>query len=372
MAAIWVVMAWAPATVHADFVRGDANGDGVVSLPDPIQTLSFLFIGGSVPCLDAADSNDDGVVDLVDATVTLAHLFSGGAALPAPFPGCGGDPTSDSLACAVTPAACPAYPGLTFEGPNAQGYAEYRLDVDPRVLLILIPGGTFSMGQAGVATPLHLVTLSPYFIGKHEITNAQYRLYCDATLTAYPPDPPFTGPGAMPNYFTNPLFENFPVVNVSWFDVQGYVAWAGLTLPTEAQWEFAARGTVGRTYPWGFDAPGLGAPPYRASFFVGTDGAADGWRFTSPVGAAPFSQFAGQFGTRDQAGNVWEWCQDWFGSYPSTPQVNPQGPAIGSARVYRGGSWTDVAILLQSALRSGIDPPFRSGNRGFRVARVIP
>ncbi|MGE3164591.1 MAG: formylglycine-generating enzyme family protein [Planctomycetota bacterium] len=378
----FVLVALRAAPLDAGFVRGDANSDGVVNISDSVQTLFYLFLGGSVSCLDAADANDDGAVQTADAVTTLTYLFLAGTPLPAPFPSCGDDPTADAVGCAVTPLACvPPYPGLTFAGTNAQGYDEYTLDIDPTVVLILIPGGTFDMGQTGAsnATPVHQVTLSPYFIAKYEITTAQYRLYCDATLTPYPPPPDCCGMPA--DHFTNPLYDDHPVVMVSWNDLNaigGYLEWAGLVLPTEAQWEFAARGTpggdAGRTYPWGNDLPSAGGV-YRCNGCWGYNcSPTDGWVYTSPVDQSPFDQYPGPFGTLGQAGNVWEWCHDWFDSYPSTPQTDPTGPVSGSNRVIRGGSWFIGDHYLPSASRNagGLGPSGRFGNVGFRPARIIP
>lgn len=360
---------------HADFVRGDANGDSLVNLSDPVQMLFYLFNGGPGSCLDGADANDDGAVNLSDPILTLAYLFSGGAPLPPPFPICGTDPTLDGLDCAVPPVSCGStHPDLTFVGKNAEGYGEYTLDLDPSVVLILIPASTFGMGQETTnGVPVHSVTLSPYFIAKYEITNAQYRRYCDTTLTPYPPSPNCCGMPA--DHFTNPLYDDHPVVMVSWNELnsqRGYLDWAGLVLPTEAQWEFAARGTEGRSYPWGEDAPDAGSI-YRSNGCWGYDcGSSDGWVHTSPVNAAPFDQFVGPHGTVGQAGNVWEWCHDWLAPYSSDPVTDPSGPDLGSARAIRGGGWFLFFFYLQSANRYSFSPITRHSYVGFRPARNIP
>ncbi|MGE3165610.1 MAG: SUMF1/EgtB/PvdO family nonheme iron enzyme [Planctomycetota bacterium] len=360
---------------QGDFVRGDANGDAIVNLSDPIQVLSYLFGGGSGTCLDGADASDDGAVNLLDPILTLAYLFTGGPPLPAPFPGCGTDPTTDGLDCALAPIACgSSYPGLTLVGKNPQGYLEYTLDLDPSVVLILIPGGTFAMGQELTnGQPVHAVTLSPYFLAKYEITNAQYRTFCDATLTPYPPSPNCCG---LPlDHFTNPNYADHPVVMVSWNELtssRGYLDWAGLVLPTEAQWEFAARGVEGRSYPWGEDSPAVGSV-YRANGCWGYDcGSSDGWVYTSPVNASPFDQYPGPHGTLGQAGNVWEWCHDWLELYGPDPETDPVGPAVGTARAIRGGGWFLFAFHLQSANRYSFSPNTRHTYVGLRPARPFP
>jgi formylglycine-generating enzyme required for sulfatase activity len=157
--------------------------------------------------------------------------------------------------------------GLTLLGPNTQGYNEYRNEKDGSVL-IEIPAGTFTMGQESVATPVHQVSLSRYFIGKYEVTNAQYLAFLAATSDpagptshqGHHPDeganknhtPAGGAPVAWPPYSTT---DDSPVIGVDWYGAYAYCAWAGLPLPTEAQWERAARGRDGRTYPWGESAP---------------------------------------------------------------------------------------------------------------------
>lgn len=270
--------------------------------------------------MQAADANDDDQINIGDPVLILGGLFSGGPAPSAPYPSCGPDPTPGALTCESFPPCCPAppppalYPGLTFLGTSNTFMGpveEYTVDVthsDPakRVVLILIPGGTFMMGASGISgcdLPIHPVTLSPYFIAKTEITNEQYRYFCD---TAGGPGP---GPNGYPptslccgmpsDHFTNPAYDNHPVVMVSWNDLKapnGYLAWAGLSLPTEAQWEYAARGIDQRTYPWGNDVPNAGNGFCNGCWGYNCTGT-DGWVYTSPVAQSPFDQYPGPFGT---------------------------------------------------------------------------
>jgi formylglycine-generating enzyme required for sulfatase activity len=260
--------------------------------------------------------------------------------------------------------------GMTFLQTNAQGYEEYRSDKDGATM-VRIPAGTFTMGSSdGDADekPVHQPYVSEFYIDKYEVTNRQYKQFCDATGRTSPPDPDFAG---MPNYFTS--CPDYPVVNVSWDDASAYAQWAGKRLPTEAEWEKAARGTDGRKYPWGNGLPSAGGT-YRANYdcYDGPDGSddnvyrLDGYARTAPVGSFPSG--ASPYGCMDMAGNVWEWCNDWYGDkyYQSSANNDPQGPFSGSSRVRRGGSWNSGVARLRCANRTWDVPALRGNTLGFR------
>jgi formylglycine-generating enzyme required for sulfatase activity len=204
---------------------------------------------------------------------------------------------------------------------------------------ISIPGGSFTMGEGEGEHP---VTVSPFRIQEHEVTNAEYRRF----LSQSEPDPNH-------DYEAAP---DLPVVNVTWYDAVAYAAWLGGSLPTEAQWEFAARGTKGRTYPWGEQAPECD----RANF-----------KGCQPDGPKPIKTLREDGktpeGVYDLAGNVWEWCRDWFAEYPGSEQTDPLGPASGSARVLRGGSFNSSPELLRGAYRYQFSAYDRVDYNGFRV-----
>jgi len=256
-------------------------------------------------------------------------------------------------------------PGLVFLRVNEKGYEEYRHE-KTGMELIHVPPGEFRMGsEEGVAyeKPVHRVVLDGYLIGKYEVTNAQYRAFTKATGHREPPQP---GKGwGYANYFTVSQYDEYPVVHVSWEDVKTYCDWAGLALPTEAQWEYAARGKDGREYPWGNDAPDADRAQYGKSL--------DSGDYTKWVGSFP--KGASAVGALDMAGNVWEWCADWFGEkyYAGCGdgRRNPPGPDRGSYRVLRGGSWYGSVRVLRGALRSKLGPGCRSDYLGFRAARSL-
>ncbi len=186
---------------------------------------------------------------------------------------------------------------------------------------------------------------------KYEVTNAQYKKYCDATGRSHPKDPGWDG--SYSNYFIS--CPDYPVVNVSWNDAVAYATWASKRLPTEAEWEKAARGTDGRKYPWGNSEPNGSQCNFAdssTSYSWREKSANDGYRYISPVGS--FQMGKSPYGLYDMAGNVAEWCADMYGAayYNNSPTNNPKGPTGGSAHVARGGAWNLKVVHLRSANRA--------------------
>ncbi len=209
--------------------------------------------------------------------------------------------------------------------------------------------------------PQHKVNLSSYQISKYEITNAQYRAFIHATGRPSPK-------GLQGQEIWND--DNFnndtqPVVGVTWFDAQAFAEWIGASLPTEAQWERAARGINRRIYPWGDEIPKI---RHHANF---------GKRYNRPTPVGQFPNGNSPDGIADLAGNVWEWCLDEFDPdyYQKNSKGNKQNPLnliyrdVLRPRVIRGGAWDGGSIFLRAALRSHFYPLESSHTVGFRVVR---
>jgi len=199
-------------------------------------------------------------------------------------------------------------------------------------------------------------------MGKYEVTFSQYYKYCENAKKDKPDD---VGWGR----------GNRPVINVSCNDAVAYCNWLSnekvlkFKLPTEAQWQKAARGTNGLKYPWGNHEPyysGKWYSNYAAHDSLEKIGE-DGFEYTAPVGSYP--QGASPYGLLDMAGNVWEWCGDWYGKYRAAPQGNPTGPDSGTARVLRGGGWNVYAPYIRCAYHGYYDPSVRSDFVGFRLCQ---
>jgi eukaryotic-like serine/threonine-protein kinase len=236
------------------------------------------------------------------------------------------------------------------------------ISVSPRdqMKLVYVPAGRFDMGQANHKDeiPVHAVDLKAFWIDQTEVTNSKY-MQC--VVQGRCRAPRRTNSYARESYYGNPEFANHPVIYVDWSDAQAYCGWSGRRLPTEAEWEKAARGTDGRIYPWGNEVARQGLLNFY--FYVGDTAAVGSY----PSGASPY-------GALDMAGNVWEWVADWYGSdyYAGSPASDPTGPASGTARVVRGGAWLDHEFSVQSAQRFWYGPDSAFFNVGFRCAMDAP
>lgn len=264
---------------------------------------------------------------------------------------------------------------------------------------VRIPKGTFKMGSPMSDKDRyenetqHEVTLSrDFYMGLYEVTRGQFRKFVEDT--GYKTEAE-EGDGAYgwnskgkEEYEKNKDFiwrtagydqtDDHPVVNVSWNDAARFAEWQSkkdgqkYRLPTEAEWEYACRaGTTTKFYigsnaeEWPKFANVADGTARKLFPNRSTLSAEDGYTYSAPVGKYK----PNPFGLYDMAGNVFEWCQDWMGDYPTGSATDPTGPLIGARRVYRGGSWVSPRVLLRSADRNGFKPSFRSNDLGFRLSK---
>jgi formylglycine-generating enzyme required for sulfatase activity len=229
--------------------------------------------------------------------------------------------------------------------------------------MVFVPGGEFLRGRSHKLPddgqkwwpvllqddqPARPIKIEPFCLDKHEVTIAEYSTFVSSTKHRAPYNwPDGQPPGGK---------EKLPVTGVSWHDAAAYCSWAGKRLPTEAEWERAARGAgEGAKYPWGE-----------------RDATKQDARFDTVEGPVPVGQFPpNYFGLFDMSGNVWEWCADWYEKdyYAKAEAVNPKGPSCGMYRVLRGGSWADEPKYLTCAYRSWARPNERGPNIGLRCAK---
>jgi formylglycine-generating enzyme required for sulfatase activity len=216
--------------------------------------------------------------------------------------------------------------------------------------------------------PVHTVKLDGFWIDRTEVTNAQYRR-CVREEACNPPAQ--NSSHTRDSYYDDSAYDRYPVVYVSWHQAVDYCAWAEARLPTEAEWEYAARGPGRYALPWGdeFDGTRLNYCDTNCAFFWADGSTSDGYADTAPAGS--YLGGASWCGALDLAGNVWEWVSDWYdGSFYSlSPSQNPTGPSSGEHRVLRGGSWYDEPRYMLSTYRLKNPPDFAYHNRGFRCAR---
>ena len=223
--------------------------------------------------------------------------------------------------------------------------------------MVYIQGGPFLMGSNECdydAKPVHIVYLDGFYMDQYEVTVDQFLQFCDVKGRKMPEQPEWNK-------------NNHPVVNVSWHDAKAYAKWAGKRLPTEAEWEYAAREAVkdvrfgnGNDIADPSEINFNGSSEHKESYSV----SGDYRQSTTPVGS--FTPNA--WGLYDMSGNVWEWCADRYDEnyYMRSPELNPKGPSSGAYRVLRGGSWLNIPMNLQCALRSWLAPQLRYNYIGFR------
>ena len=302
--------------------RGDVNSDGNVNIADVTFLIDYLLSGQGEIDPACADVDRNGGINIADVTLLIDYLLGG-----VDFPP---------------------------DEPEAQ---EFTVG-DVTFAMVPVEGGTFMMGatseQGSDANsrelPVHQVTLSSYYIGQTEVTQALWQAVM----------------GDNPSYFHGP---ELPVEHISWDDCQAFITQlnrlTGCTfrLPTEAEWEFAARGgneSQGYKYAGGNDPASVAWYSYNDSWELrGT-----GYYGTHPVA----TRLPNELMLHDMSGNVHEWCQDWYGDYSSEAVTDPTGPAGGTGRVYRGGSWYFDEWFCRVSFRNQFSPTYRSYGIGMRLA----
>jgi formylglycine-generating enzyme required for sulfatase activity len=335
---------------------GDITGNGMVNGADLGLVLAAWGSDGTDE--PGSDINADGLVNGADLAFVIG-AFGPCITVPswATLIEAAPDPavvTSATLRAAIT----------------ATGLAWRVRDTATQMEMLLIPPGSFQMGCSasgqygcnGDENPVHTVTLTnAFYLGRYEVTQAQWQARM----------------GSNPSYFQSPSSDvpadqvpNRPVEQVSWNQIAGaggFMAQTGMRLPTEAEWEYAYRaGTTtalhGFTgYPNGTNNDGLvGSIAWWGSCCGGNSGG-----YTYPVG----QKLSNGFGLHDMAGNVWEWVNDWYGSYSAGAQTDPTGPATGSLRVVRGGSWFFNTYFLRASDRDYFPPGYTFNDYGCRAAR---
>jgi formylglycine-generating enzyme required for sulfatase activity len=257
--------------------------------------------------------------------------------------------TADSRMELMRPAAGKTSGAFVLLGSNPEGFEE-RWRLRDGAIVVRIPEGPFLMGSEHPQSeaderPVHPVVVDEFLIDKTEVTWRQYAKFARSEGHALPPAPMW---GQLPHY---------PLSFATWEEAAGYCQWVGGRLPTEAEWEKAARGTDGRDYPWG-----NAWDPTRCNSISG------GMHRPQPVGS--YHGCVSPYGVLDMAGSHWQWVADWYGAdyYAHSPERNPQGPATGSARVKRGGFWMNHPTQVRATHRGKSEPDWRNAPHGFRCA----
>ncbi len=236
--------------------------------------------------------------------------------------------------------------------------------------MVLIPEGPFPMGVphgdrdgGRDEYPRHDVFVNNFYIDKFELTNSRYLEFVKATNHRIPQNPKNATRNLWQGDTITESLADRPVINVDWADANAYCQWAGKRLPTEAEWEKAAKGTADRRFPWGNVEPTNKHLNFNQQWI--------GEKTLMPVGSYELGK--SPFGVYDMAGNVWEWVNDWYDAkyYEKSPAKNPTGPETGTKRVLRGSGWQNETPTVRIFTRVDSDPTIRNESTGFRCAMDV-
>ncbi|MEP7133839.1 MAG: SUMF1/EgtB/PvdO family nonheme iron enzyme [Chloroflexota bacterium] len=324
-------------------IRGKASWQVVSVLAGGLLIISLLIWGGSKALLNVPDGSPT-LTNTVQMPATLTSQPIAEVAAPLTF--------TDTPV--PTETSIPAIPTL--------GIGSALISDKDNMTLLYVPAGEFIMGDDNGALderPAHQVYLDAFWIDETEVTNKMYAQCVSANACV---DPQTKNSATVFLYYGNIPFNNFPVIYVDWNMAQTYCSWAGRRLPTEAEWEKAARGTDGRIYPWGNEAPNGTLLNYKGNA-------------QDTTSVKSYEDGKSPYGAYDMLGNVWEWVNDWYSAsyYQNSPGSDPPGPESGEAHVDRGGSWLKEDNSFTVSKRDNGGPTFTSLNLGFRCAMsVIP
>jgi formylglycine-generating enzyme required for sulfatase activity len=239
------------------------------------------------------------------------------------------------------------------------------------MVMVYVPAGSFEMGSIrgdDDEKPMHTVVLDGFWIDQTEVTISQYEA-CVAAGTCKPRVSNWTGTDSIRYCDKTP--NDHPAMCVTWYQAEIYCRWVGVRLPTEAEWEYAARGPAGNVFPWGdeFNGTRLNYCDVNCERHWADQTFNDGFAEIAPVGSYPGG--GSWCGALDMAGNVWEWVADWYADdyYDRSPSLNPPGPPSGEFRVMRSGAWGFDPFYVRSANRDTLLPPNTYNQVGFRCAR---